>query len=95
MPQVTEEQQQQLLEAAGDDKALRMLVFIYCGDDQATLVEAIDHIATASMEDAATALLDVARAFKAADLNLVRANQFLEYARTGKGPNPLAEVELQ
>jgi len=95
MPQVTEEQQRQLLAAAGDDKALRMLVFIYCGDDQATLTEAIDHIATASMEDAAGALLDVARAFKAADLNLVRANQFLEYARTGEGPNPLAEVELQ
>ncbi|MGI5819846.1 MAG: tetratricopeptide repeat protein [Armatimonadota bacterium] len=95
LPDVSEEQREQLLQAAGDDRALRLLVFIYCGDDHAALTEAIDRIATAGTEEATAAVLDVARAFKAVDLNLVRANQFLEYARSGEGLNPLTEVELR
>jgi len=34
-------------------------------------------------------LTDVARCFKAKDLNLLRANRFLEYQKTGQGENPL------
>lgn len=33
---------------------------------------------------------EVARVFKARDLHLVRANQFLEFFRTGEGQNPIA-----
>ncbi|MGD9495358.1 MAG: tetratricopeptide repeat protein [Armatimonadota bacterium] len=95
LPQLTDQQREQLRAGAGDDRALRLLVFIYCGDDPATLNEAVDRVATAGADEAAAALLDVARAFKAVDLNLVRANRFLDYARTGEGLNPLAEVEPQ
>jgi hypothetical protein len=31
----------------------------------------------------------VAKCFKAKDLNLTRANQFIEYSRTGEGENPV------
>jgi len=42
--------------------------------------------------DAITASVnDIARCFKAKDLNLTRANQFIEYAKTGEGDNPLRE----
>jgi len=34
--------------------------------------------------------LDIARTFKAVDLNTDRANQWLEFARTGRGTNPLS-----
>jgi len=37
----------------------------------------------------AQSLTDVARCFKAKDLNLLRANRFLEYQKTGQGENPL------
>jgi len=39
------------------------------------------------------ALRNLARCFKAHDLNLIRANQFLEFHRTGAGVNPLPELE--
>jgi hypothetical protein len=35
------------------------------------------------------AALEIARIFKATDLNLVRANAFLQYFKTGEGANPL------
>ena len=41
----------------------------------------------------ATALRNLARCFKAHDLNLIRANQFLEFHRTGAGVNPLPALE--
>jgi len=47
-------------------------------------------MAAAPAEDMLRALGEVARVFKAKDLNLVRANQFLNYAKTGEGENPLA-----
>jgi len=39
--------------------------------------------------------LEVCRVFKAADLNLLRANQFLEYVKSGKGSNPVSEFLKQ
>ncbi len=47
-------------------------------------------MAEAPAAEMVKALGQVARVFKAKDLNLVRGNQFLEYARTGKGENPLS-----
>jgi hypothetical protein len=34
-------------------------------------------------------LTDIARCFKAKDTNLVRANQFVRWAKTGTGANPV------
>ena len=39
--------------------------------------------------NASVAAEEIARVFKAADLNLVRANAFLQYFKTGQGANPL------
>jgi hypothetical protein len=47
------------------------------------------HMAEAPAKDMLMALGQVARVFKAKDLNLVRGNQFLEYAKAGNGTNPL------
>jgi hypothetical protein len=45
--------------------------------------------------DNSGAILEMARVFKAADLNLVRANAFLQYFQSGKGANPLDDFFKQ
>jgi len=79
-----------LLAAARGYRPARILAQLALGDFAGALADA-----TAEMRDAKTtdqmvrALGDVARCLKAKDLNLIRANQFLEFQRTGKGENPL------
>jgi len=41
------------------------------------------------------AALEMARVFKAADLNMVRANALLQYMQTGQGINPTDEFFKQ
>ena len=94
MPTVTEECKQQLLQAAGQDPALLCHVCLYTGSNDGALDHAMAYMAEASADEAVKALMEVARVFKAADLNLVRANQFIKYAKTGEGENPLAEGTL-
>ena len=43
----------------------------------------------ATEDEAMDAMLGVARVLKAAELTPARANQLIEFARTGKGANPL------
>ena len=45
--------------------------------------------------DNSSAVLEMARVFKAADLNLVHANAFLQYFQAGKGANPLDDFFKQ
>jgi hypothetical protein len=45
--------------------------------------------------DNSGAILEMARVFKAADLNLVRANAFLQYFQSGKGANLLDDFFKQ
>jgi len=42
-------------------------------------------------QNASQAAGEIARIFKAADLNMVRANAFLQYFKTGQGDNPLED----
>jgi len=94
MPTVTEEQKQQLFEAAGDDPVAFIHVCVYTGDNARALSRAVIYMAEAPIDDAVTSMMEVARVLKATDLNMVRANQFINYARTGEGENPLADVDI-
>ena len=51
------------------------------------------YVASALLMFHVYALRNAGRCFKAHDLNLIRANQFLEFHRTGAGVNPLPALE--
>ena len=89
MPQVTQEQLDQMLAACGQDGRLKAAVYLYAGNFREAMLAAELHMAEAPAKDMLMALGQVARVFKAEDLNLVRGNQFLEYAKAGNGTNPL------
>ena len=57
------------------------------GDWHQAMLEARAHM-IANIDDP-RASVQVCRVFKAADLNLIRANAFLEFLKTGEGPNPI------
>ena len=86
-----------LLEAAGaGDRNARISVYLATGQTAKALTEATEQMrqsAGAAPQYLADALSNLARCFKAHDLNLIRANQFLEFHRTGAGVNPLPELE--
>jgi hypothetical protein len=66
----------------------RLTLYMLQGDwHQAMIVARANMIKNIDNPDA---ILEVCRVFKAADLNLVRANAFLEYVKTGNGENPVA-----
>jgi len=81
--------------AAETDTDGRFNALLYAG----TLAEAVElakeqlRISAGVDSRMATALRNLARCFKAHDLNLIRANQFLEFHRTGAGVNPLPALE--
>ena len=88
---------EKLLEAAGaGDRNARISVFLATGQTAKALTEATEQMrqsAGAAPQYLADALRNLARCFKAHDLNLLRANRFLEYHRTGAGENPLPPLE--
>jgi tetratricopeptide (TPR) repeat protein len=90
MPEVSEEQLAQMLEIGAGDCRLEVCSYLYAGRYEEAMMAAQEAMAAAPAEDMLRALGEVARVFKAKDLNLVRANQFLNYAKTGEGENPLA-----
>jgi hypothetical protein len=90
MPEVTEEQLAQMLEAARGYWRARMFAYLYAADYTEAMHIAQDRLGEAGAQDMVAALNEVARVFKARDLNLVRGNQFLSYAKSGEGENPLA-----
>jgi len=92
MPRLAPERKEQLLGAAGDEAELAILVHLYAGDITTALSTAKMHLIEAPSEEAVEALMHVARTLKAMDLNIVRANQFIIYAKTGEGDNPLLQV---
>lgn len=89
MPQLTEEQIAQMVRSAQADARLRVSTYLYVEDYANAMLSAQEAMAEADASQMLQALNEVARVFKAKDLNLVRANQFLEYAKTGQGVNPL------
>ena len=81
--------------AAENDTDGRFNALLYAGDVRQAVELAKEQLRTSAGVDfrMATALRNLARCFKAHDLNLIRANQFLEFHRTGAGVNPLPELE--
>ena len=65
----------------------RMVLLIALGELGKAMSEAQSMVL--DRPGSAAGLSEAARVFKAGDLNLVRANAFLEYYRTGKGDNPM------
>jgi len=90
MPTVSDEQFAQMLQASGTDCRLQVCSQLYASRYQDAMMAAQEAMAQADAQGMIAALNEVARVFKARDLNLVRANQFLSYAKTGQGQNPLA-----
>ena len=83
--------------AAETDTDGRFNALLYAGTLAEALELAKEQLRTSAGVDwrMATALRNLARCFKAHDLNLLRANQFLEFHRTGAGVNPLPELEAE
>ena len=86
-----------LLDAAGaGDRNARINVFLATGQVGKALAEATEQIRRSAGADPkylASGLKNIARCFKAHDLNVARGNRFLDYHRTGKGENPLPALE--
>ena len=82
-----------LVTAAADNLHARLNAQLTLGDYGNAVADALDEMREASNSKdkfkMAQSLTDVARCFKAKDLNLLRANRFLEYQKTGQGENPL------
>jgi tetratricopeptide (TPR) repeat protein len=91
LPSLEPDQKEALLAACADNLD-RLPMLLYAGDTDAAVARAAEGVrglATLPPDKAEAAILEVARVLKAADLNLVRANQFINYAKTGEGENPL------
>lgn len=88
---VSEQEKAALLQAVGSKLDQRTVVELYCGDHKQALADAILFLSQATDKDAVKSIMGVARVFKAVDLSVHRANQFIEFARTGKGVNPAVE----
>lgn len=87
---------ERMLTAAGKDPDMRLNALLYLGRIREALEFSKGQM-RASQDPAslAVALKNLARCFKAKDLNLIRANRFLEFHRTGEGENPLKELEAE
>ncbi|PIZ44921.1 MAG: hypothetical protein COY42_13090 [Armatimonadetes bacterium CG_4_10_14_0_8_um_filter_66_14] len=82
-----------LVTAAADNLHARLNAQLALGDYGNAVADAVDEMREAGNSKdklkMTQSLTDVARCFKAKDLNLLRANRFLEYQKTGQGENPL------
>jgi len=89
LPAVSGQARDQLAASVKCDDVLALDLLLYTGDNAEALRQASLRLGAASADKAMDAILDVARVLKAADLNPARANQLIEFARTGKGANTL------
>jgi len=89
---------EKLLAAAGQDPDAQLNALLVAGRMPEALKVAVDQMrdsAGKTPAGIAQALRNIARCFKAHDLNLVRANRFLDFHRTGEGDNPLPAFEAE
>ncbi len=84
----TSSELQQMLTSAGSDHHEWVSAYLYTNRVEQALEAAK---AEARHADPAKGVMDIARCLKARDMHLVRANQFINWMRTGEGSNPLAE----
>jgi len=88
----TEEQWKALWESCHKDEHLWVVALLYFGRyDQGLEVATLRLSSAGDAEKIAACIDDIARCFKAKDLSLVRANKFVDYAKTGEGANPLLD----
>jgi len=86
------EKWKQLMVNCRKDLHLQIVALLYYGDYEQAVGFAMVRLGEAKDTNVISACVDdIARCFKAKDLNLVRANQFIEYAKEGKGENPLID----
>ncbi len=92
-PRINEDDKQFMLENTAGNVLAQIQVLLYCGDCDEALNQA-----TAGLGDAkeakqiADCIERIARCLKGKDLNLARANAFLDYAKSGEGQNPLGDL---
>ena len=87
-----EEDWKALLDNCHNNEHLWIVALLYFGDYDQALEMATARLGEAGSADTIAACIgDIARCFKAKDLNLVRANQFIKYAKEGEGENPLLD----
>ena len=90
--EITDEAMEILMEECRGNTHLKIVALLYYGAYNEAINLATERLGEAqNAETIAAAIDDVARCFKAKDLSLVRANQFLKYAKEGEGENPLLE----
>lgn len=85
-----------MVAAATGNPEAELIALLYAGDCAGALEVAKEQMAAAvgkPQADLAKAMRNIARVIKAHDLNLVRANQFLNYHATGDGEDPLPAIE--
>ncbi|MFQ5810711.1 MAG: hypothetical protein ACE5JM_13940 [Armatimonadota bacterium] len=89
LPQVTDEAKELLLANAERDPMALVHANLLLGQWDEALQAAGRMLSDAAPHKVDQAIRMVAKCFKAKDLNLIRANQFIEYSRTGEGENPV------
>jgi hypothetical protein len=89
LPQVTDEGKQSLLANAEGDSMALVHANLLLGQWDEALQAAGRMLSDAAPHKVDQAIRMVAKCFKAKDLNLIRANRFIEYSRTGEGENPV------
>lgn len=88
-PNLTEQQLQAMTALAEPDARTKLTMLLLRGEFKRAMLLAVRNLAAAPTGTVPQAANEVARVFKAQDLSLIRANEFLAYARTGQGNNPL------
>jgi len=89
LPQLTDEAKELLLANAEGDPMALVHANLLLGQWDEALAAAGRMLSDAAPHKVDAAIRMVAKCFKAKDLNLIRANQFIEYSRTGEGENPV------
>lgn len=80
--------QRQIASLPAQGSTLKVTLLIASGDNKAAMQEAYRLIITRPTSN--DGVLEVCRVFKANDLDLKRANAYLQFYKTGEGENPLS-----
>jgi predicted RNase H-like HicB family nuclease len=89
-PKITPEDKAAMLATAQGDRKTQLAILLYVGDADEALKLAQAGLSEAQdSQQIADWVERLARCLKAKDLNLVRGNALLRYAKTGEGENPL------
>ena len=97
MPQLTDQQVDQMLANTGGLFTPLVNAYLYAGQFERAVQAAQQEVVSLAVDETQQAaqtskgILDIARCFKAKDMHLLRANQFIVWVKTGEGENPLED----